>query len=107
MVMTRAYQESSKAYRDHEMGIMGFLEAAAEVLNPNNISDISIIINTRIHTYHNLTHANRVSFTTTEMEQVEAFKAWMRATELHTMDVVQQNGNQNSLLYLLTNRCWN
>ncbi len=71
--MTRAWQKVAKAEGNFVLGVLGFNKAAAEVLENNNLSDITSLINTRRPTYDALARADREIFSTTDVEQLEAF----------------------------------
>ncbi len=77
--MACARHEVGKAEKYHMLGTLDFNEASAEVLDNNNISDITHLIKTRKPTYDSLVNAHKGDFNITDVEQIEAFKVCMIA----------------------------
>ncbi len=77
--MTKVQLEASKTDRIYVLGVLGFNEAAAELLDENHVSDITHLINIRRPKYDALASAHRRVLTKTSVEQLETFRAWMRA----------------------------
>ncbi len=79
MVTSHAQQEATRTERDHVSGFLGFNGPVAAVLDPNNISDTTHLLNTKRGEYSELTNAHRGNYTGANLEQMDTFGEWVRA----------------------------
>ncbi len=73
MVETQSQLEASKADRNHMLGVLGFSDDAAEIIEKSNIFDLPHVMNARRGTYHPNSSSHRGTFITKYVEELNVF----------------------------------